>query len=71
MSPEPKVPTGFPGDPLRNRPTSAEVDRLISLARRHPLGVEFLRQGALDAVAATFQTHAFVVDAARERLVDD
>ena len=49
-------------------PSPADVDRLIARARRHPLGLEFLRNGVLDAVAATFGVHAFVVDHARERL---
>ncbi|MBI4424420.1 MAG: hypothetical protein HY554_11860 [Elusimicrobia bacterium] len=50
------------------RPTPAEVDALIAAARRHPLGLSFLRDGALDSVSAIFGTHAFVVDAARVRL---
>jgi hypothetical protein len=54
--------------PRRATPTPEEVEQLIARAGRHPLGVEFLRDGALDAVAATFGAHAFVVDAARDRL---
>ena len=54
--------------PLRYQPSPEEVDRLISRAEKHPLGLEFLEQGALDAVSATFETHAFVVDGARDRL---
>ena len=42
------------------------VLELIEQADRHPLGREFLLEGALDAVAATFATHAFTVDRARE-----
>lgn len=55
-------------EPLRYKPSPERVDRLISLARSHPLGLDFLQHGALDAVAATFETHAFVVDEARQRL---
>lgn len=49
-------------------PKRAEVDALIEKASNHPLGTRFLTDGALDAVAATFKVHAFVVDAAREVL---
>ncbi len=51
-----------------DRPNRAEVDALIDQASNHPLGTRFLTEGALDAVAATFKVHAFVVDAAREVL---
>ncbi len=51
-----------------DRPDRAEVDTLIRRASDHPLGTRFLTDGALDAVAATFNVHAFVVDAAREVL---
>ncbi len=51
-----------------DRPSRAEVDALIQRASNHPLGTRFLIDGALDAVAATFNVHAFVVDAAREVL---
>lgn len=54
--------------PRRYAPASEEVDALIAAARRHPLGVEFLAGGWLDSVAAIFGVHAFVVEAARERL---
>lgn len=50
------------------RPSCAEVDALIQRASNHRLGTRFLIDGALDAVAATFKVHAFVVDAAREVL---
>ena len=50
------------------RPSHAEVDDLIRRASNHRLGTRFLLDGALDAVAATFNIHAFVVDAAREVL---
>ena len=34
----------------------------------HELGVDFLKTGSPDAVAAMFEVHAFVVDAAREKI---
>ncbi len=49
-------------------PTPREVDDLIAAAARHPLGLGFLLEGELGAVAITFQAHAFTVDAARQRL---
>jgi len=45
-----------------------EVEALIGAARQHPLGTEFLIDGHLEAVAVTFQVHAFTVDAARRVL---
>ncbi len=51
-------------------PTDREVEELIGAASRHPLGLEFLLEGQLCAVATTFQVHAFTVDAARQRLKD-
>ncbi len=42
------------------------VRDLIARADAHPLGRDFLLEGALDAVAATFAVHAFTVDRARE-----
>ena len=45
-----------------------EVEALIVAARSHPLGTEFLTDGHLEAVAITFQVHAFTVDAARRVL---
>lgn len=54
--------------PFGYTPTAGEVDALIRRADGHALGTGFLRDGALDAVAATFGVHAFTVDAARERL---
>ena len=45
-----------------------EVAALIDKARAHPLGTEFLIDGHLEAVAVTFQVHAFTVDAARRLL---
>ncbi len=52
----------------RYRPTPDEITQLLRRAAGHSLGTEFLLKGALDAVAATFGTHAFVVDAARDQL---
>jgi hypothetical protein len=52
----------------RFTPTPTEVSKLIERAQQHPLGVEFLAGGAPDAVAAVFGVHAFLVDAARQRL---
>ncbi len=54
--------------PPSYQPSSSEVVRLIEEAERHPLGIEFLLEGELGAVAATFGVHAFTVDAARRRL---
>ena len=52
---------GSPSDP-------GAVDRLLAAAEAHPLGVEFLKNGFLGAVAATFGVHAFTVEEARRRL---
>ncbi|MHC5009771.1 MAG: hypothetical protein ACYTG6_02345 [Planctomycetota bacterium] len=54
--------------PLGFEPDAAQVEDLIQRAEKHELGTAFLAKGAQDAVAATFQVHAFVVDAARARL---
>ena len=54
--------------PKRYTPTQAEVDALIARARGHELGVEFLKEGALDSVAAVFGAHAFVILKARQQL---
>lgn len=66
-----------PGAPLnlkpfpsvRFEPAPTEIDGLIERATSHPMGTAFLLEGSLDAVAATFSVHAFVVDKARERLL--
>lgn len=59
----------MPADTLRPyQPSPDEVDALIARAKRHPLGLAFLKDGYLDAVSATFGVHALVVDSARERL---
>ena len=54
----------------RYRPTAEEVNVLVHQATAHPLGTRFLVNGAIDAVAATFGVHAFVVDEARRRIRD-
>jgi hypothetical protein len=48
-----------------------EVAVLIAEAGRHPLGLEFLLEGDLAAVAITFRTHVFAVEAARQQLRPD
>jgi hypothetical protein len=53
---------------LRYQPSPLEVERLIDGARAHSLGLRFLLEGDLGCVAATFRTHAFTVDAARQLL---
>ena len=52
-------------DPRPYRPTAQEVDVLLQRAADHHLGTDFLVNGSLDSVAATFGVHAFTVDAAR------
>ena len=54
-------PPGPPDDP-------AVVERLITRAKKHPLGLEFLVSGFLATVAITLGAHAFTVEAARHRL---
>tara|TARA_B100000959_G_C14385403_1_gene379927 strand:+ start:89 stop:295 length:207 start_codon:yes stop_codon:yes gene_type:complete len=53
---------------MTNTPTETEIKNLIERAESHELGSEFLLNGSLDAVAATFGVHAFVVDGARDTL---
>ena len=52
-------------------PTETEIQELIERANSHDLGIEFLLNGSLDAVAVTFGVHAFVIDAARDQLTSD
>jgi hypothetical protein len=52
-------------------PSARDVEDLIAAACRHPLGLEFLLEGHLGAVAIAFGTHAFTVDAARQRIGED
>ncbi len=49
-------------------PSDREVAELIAAATSHPLGIQFLLEGQLCAVATMFGVHAFTVDAARQRL---
>ena len=63
------IPT-TPGTEHRFVPSDGMVTDLVGRATAHPLGTTFLREGSLDAVAAIFQCHAFVVEAARQRLLD-
>lgn len=49
-------------------PSDREVADLIAAAASHPLGIEFLLNGELCAVATMFRVHAFTVDAAREKV---
>ncbi len=51
-------------------PSPRDVDDLIAAAELHPLGLRFLVEGHLGTVAVAFRTHAFTVDAARQRLKD-
>jgi hypothetical protein len=59
-----------PADLPREAPDPArrvrEVEQLIAAARAHSLGLEYLLEGQLCAVATTFRTHAFTVEAARQ-----
>ncbi len=57
-----------PGLPCNFIPSQVDVDSLISRAGQHELGVDFLKTGSPDAIAAMFEVHAFVVDAAREKI---
>jgi hypothetical protein len=59
---------GWPDRVVAFRPTEADVADLIRRAETCAGGVEFLLHGAQDAVAAAFEVHAFVVDAARQKL---
>jgi len=56
---------------MTTTPTETEIQYLIERANSHDLGIEFLLNGSLDAVAATFGVHAFVIDAARDQLSSD
>jgi hypothetical protein len=54
--------------PCAFQPTDAEISKLIQRASQHAMGTGFLKDGALDAVSATFGVHAFTVEKAREQL---
>lgn len=49
------------------QPTIEQADVLIEKAGQHALGMDYLQNGALDSVAATFRVHAFTVELARQR----
>lgn len=51
----------------RFRPKNEDADALIKTASQHPLGLDYLKNGALDSIAATFGVHAFTIELARER----
>jgi hypothetical protein len=59
-------------DPLDSHPVDPRdptvVEELVGRAKAHPLGLEYLKGGHLGSVAATFETHAFTVLAARDLL---
>ena len=55
---------------MTKKPTENEVQHLIERAKSQDLGTEFLVNGSLESVAATFGVHAFVIDAARDELSD-
>ena len=59
-------------DPLHAHPVDprdpAIVAELVERAKAHPLGLDYLKGGHLGSVAATFETHAFTVLAARDLL---
>ncbi len=54
----------------RYEPTAEEVADLVERSGRHELGLDFLRYGSQDSVAAAFGVHAFTVDAARKQLAE-
>lgn len=59
-------------EPLHAQPVDPRdpsvVAELVERAKSHPLGLDYLRRGHLGSVAATFETHAFTVLAARDLL---
>lgn len=57
-----------PGPGVADPRDPAAVAELVEKAKAHPLGLDYLRQGHLGSVAATFETHAFTVLAARDLL---
>ena len=61
-----RAPTGPPAHSHHSDPHV--VDELITRARSHELGIEFLLNGFLASVAAEFGAHAFTIEAARQRL---
>ena len=57
----------FHAHPIDPRDPAVVAD-LVEKAKAHPLGLDYLKNGHLGSVAVTFETHAFTVLAARERL---
>ena len=57
-----------PRPPRRSRATPPSSPELVERAKAHPLGLDYLKGGHLGSVAATFETHAFTVLAARDLL---
>ena len=59
-------------EPLHAHPVDPRdpvlVADLVERAKTHPLGLDYLKGGHLGSVAATFETHAFTVLAARDLL---
>jgi hypothetical protein len=59
-------------DPLDTHPVDprdpSAVAELVERAKAHSLGLDYLKGGHLGSVAATFETHAFTVLAARDLL---
>jgi hypothetical protein len=49
-------------------PHPQQIESLIAKANNHPLGIAFLLEGDLCAVAITFGVSVFAVDAARDNL---
>lgn len=49
-------------------PTIDEPTALLARAAKHELGLPFLLEGNIEAVAITFRTHAFHVEEARRRV---
>jgi hypothetical protein len=50
------------------RASSHQIESLIGKANLHPLGLNFLLEGDLCAVAITFGVTVFAVEAARDNL---
>lgn len=63
-------PTGAGGSHGEAKADPAAVESLLAAAKAHPLGLDYLANGFLGSVAATFGVHAFVVEEARRRLGD-
>lgn len=67
--PSPRPPIAGPSPAASRCGTDPdEIETLIARATTHPLGLDFLLDGDLSAVAIMFGAHAFTVDAARRQL---